>query len=1341
MKLKKKISLLLAAVMTTSIANVPFASADETTENTTPVWKTMRTLSGETEVPSTFTATSGKGASLSLETDSNPTYNEYVNLKLGVEGAGWVDFICDFDDFDCSDEGRPNDTIELELDFKADQLLTNNYSYYQFRFMGKSYHYPITVNKNGTINLKTTGGNDVGTLGKMPSTWKWDDAIEWARYKFVFTPVRYTIGEDTTNTYKGYKLTDMFVDGVSVLNKELDAYSSAKGESQFIWSARNKDNTYAAADCTRGVYLNLPFGGKTASERNIGIDNITMVSYNSAVSTIPDRGTYLSDLRSAYAVYNEKAAASASAAPMIKLLDTINSGMTLFENKAATQEQFNAKKAELDACIENLKYLPNQLWFDDFSEDTTADYTLAAGIPSLTIDNTTFADDITLGNVIKMTRGSKVATEEDKTASSNYPRFSLDKVTIPIGGDEIAATNGNNSFAEVEFDIRIDKNMLEGSTKTYNTAIFFKDTAKSANVFSLLLSGNGTMSYGYDDNTYEVQTSINNFTFDFNKTHRIKFVMQTTDENGNATQKMTGIYLDGENMLPEPVKFTNISSKSIMVGEEKTYPAVESTCINRIYFSPNKIENADDYALYVDNLRINQYNLENAANPSPVKDLSSLVLELRRKTEEGALIDTYPARYAVVEAEYDAVVADLKEVYTNQATSTDAQIAEVVAKSKAVTEKLDKCNSVILFDDDFEASASINGTVVADGSYAIGNALELTTSTEAQLSEGTDLFTTEYGENTIIVTEFDVKTEDFNANENAVLNVKLQDSDGTDASIIKIDTDSFNMISKKDGTYRRYNELKDGKWYTVRLVTRVTGDDGAAYGKNTKLYIDGNNLVSLSTTDFGRELLISEGTYDKLAFEISNGKAYIDNVKVSRCYGLDYEPVNYGQLITSIRKGIDKVNDSENHVVTDEILNTFNNALNTAKSVYENKASLADVEVANDTLCKAYADFKFKNESVKIGSVNFANADGTEAVYMTNGGKITGVNVTKLAEYNTNGDVIVAVYNENKTLASVQFVPKALADAEVDVRTTVETDITLPADVTGCTVKVMVFDSMASMMPLTDAYVPTDAECTIYVAGDSIVQDYASLSATQGNIWPREGWGRYVADYYVNTTKNNLAVSGYTTRSYIDNQKMKTVEENIKPGDYFVVSFMANDSTTTGVKRVDRYDFKNLLRYYSDIAEAHGAQVVYVTSPSYLSEANNGSFGGGYGNGYYPQLMRDVAAEVNAPLVDVYQKRIDLQNKKGYAYVESAMYLCNYTTLGANFDTEETPVGWDRLKANDTDKDKTHINDWGARKCASWIAEEMQNLDCGLRYRVDESTFYDFPTNLVTSETIASSAE
>lgn len=643
----------------------------------------------------------------------------------------------------------------------------------------------------------------------------------------------------------------------------------------------------------------------------------------------------------------------------------------------------------------------------------------------------------------------------------------------------------------------------------------------------------------------------------------------------------------------------------------------------------------------------------------------------------------------------------------------------------------DRPDATSLFSEDFESgTASMDGTVTSDSAYAIGNVLEVTSSTTAQLTEGTDLFSTEYGPETIVVTEFDIKTENFNENADAQMLISLQDSEAcADITRIKLDTSSFYMTVFADGTYYRYNELTDKKWYTVRLVTRITDTDGAAYNKNTKLYINGNNLVSIYAKDLGYEFLTTEGVYDRLSFEISNGKAYIDNVKVTRCYGFDNEPVNYGQLLTTIRKGDAKVADAVNNVVDATVLSTFNEALDSAKAVYESNASLDDVEVENDALCQAYADFLFKDESVMIGSVNFTDADGNEAVYLTNGGKISGVNVTKLAQYNTSVDVAVTVYDSSGTLTAVDYIQDALTNTAVDTRTTVPVDITLPADVTDCTVKVMVFDGNTNMSMLSDEYVPSNAETTIYVSGDSLVDSYVDSNGEPSKL-PRIGWGHYVADYYTNVKLANWARSGATTRSLIDDQRFKNIELNIGAGDYLIVSYMANDEKKESLKRVTQYDYKNFLRYYADVAKSHGAQVIFVTSPPRLTEKNYDCYNGGYSkDDYYCQLMEAVAAELNAPVVDVYQKRKDLQTEMGYEYVESAMYLCNIDTLRINFNNPDLTE--EAYPATDA----THLNEWGAKKCASWIAEEMHNLDCGLRYRVNELSFYELPTgdDIVTS--------
>jgi hypothetical protein len=115
-------------------------------------------------------------------------------------------------------------------------------------------------------------------------------------------------------------------------------------------------------------------------------------------------------------------------------------------------------------------------------------------------------------------------TRSSDSGKSTYPRFSLD-FNLKTGEDAMF-TDGNNAFAELEFDINIDK------TGSQNTAVFLKDTVNYVNVFCLLISNSGVLSYGYDDNAKNnpelEQVTLDGYRYDFTKTNRIKFVIQTT---------------------------------------------------------------------------------------------------------------------------------------------------------------------------------------------------------------------------------------------------------------------------------------------------------------------------------------------------------------------------------------------------------------------------------------------------------------------------------------------------------------------------------------------------------------------------------------------------------------------------------------------------------------------------------------------------------------------------------------------------------------------------------------------------------------------------------------------
>lgn len=1303
--MKKFISLILVGLMMFSSISLPVAFADGS------VTVESYNFNESFDVPSQFSITTPSTGTRTIEIENlenAPTYDNVLKLTL-QSSPGWTDFYWNTASYETGDNIR----TEVEFDMQPYGVKTAGYSYVQFRLLGAA-SYPITITSTGSIKLYSTSGKEVETLGQMPSTWVWGDEMAWFRFKIVLEKSIYNVnGTD----YTIQKIAGLYVNGNDVLK-----YSSESTDPAFnrlLWGKIASDGTVSAGSNSAFRGINFVFSSKAALS-GLRLDNLHVVKYDKTQMTMPDRSAFIASIRKAWDAYKtsyeQYGAVSEYAEIFEAYRNSLNSAFNLYNNFNAIQAEFDSKIVELNGYAGELvgSYTPVPLWNDDFSTDTSSMYN-KHGDAVLSIDSTKGALDPTLGNMLEMSRNGDLS-------KSAYPRVSFN-FNLETG-EHAALTDGKNAFAEIEFDINIDK---RGSQ---NTAIFLKDTVNSVNVFSLLIGNSGELFYGYDDNAKNnpelVQVPLDGFHYDFTKTNRIKFVIQTTDERGVAIQMVNGIYLNGENMLPAPVKFTNVSSTS-------TCEFTDSSYINRLFFSPSKIEAVDDYKLYIDNIKINKYKLKNANDPSPVRDTYPLVAAIRKKVNEKSIAEASPERYASVMDSIVSSIAQLTSLYNNPSAS-DSDIAAALQVAEQVTAAMNSCNIFVIADENFENSSGIisGGEIVSDNTYQVGKALKVTSSASGSFNK-TYLFDNEnqsysasqHGANVYVMTEFEVKTEGFVRNSNAVLNVKMQGADNSDVNVINLaggDKPSINL--KIPGGYKRYNALEDGKWYTIRLVTSITGADKAAVKKNVKLYIDGNNLLSLTNTDAGEDIIASESAmyYDKILFDVTGGTAYIDNINVIRFYGSESEPVNYAQLLASIRKGDNKISRAiVGNNVTADIYNTFVNALTEAKAVYERNATLSEVEVANDILCQAYSKFLFKDESVNIGAVYFADIEGNEVPYLVNKGVITGVSLTKKAEYGYLGSLIVALYNRHNELVNVEVVPNVLMSMAVNERKIVPFNLSLPDDVTDHIVKVMLFNTMEDISPITKSYVPTNESATIYIAGDSIVQSYGD------DIYPRDGWGKYVGNFYNNVNVVNLAVSGYTTRMFIDEQKMKIVEENIKPGDYLMVSFMANDNTVGSIKRVDRYDYKNLLRYYSDVASRHGAQVVFVTSPARLSTTNSGSYGGGYGNGYYPQLMRDVAAEVGAHLIDLYQKRIDLQTEKGYNYVESAMYLCNIDTLKLNFTDKEIKES----KFESTDK--THLSIWGAKKCASWVAEEMKNVDCGLRYYTNGVTF-DFPENFAMAQ-------
>ncbi len=567
-----------------------------------------------------------------------------------------------------------------------------------------------------------------------------------------------------------------------------------------------------------------------------------------------------------------------------------------------------------------------------------------------------------------------------------------------------------------------------------------------------------------------------------------------------------------------------------------------------------------------------------------------------------------------------------------------------------------------------------------------------------------------------IMTEFDIKTE--NVDSTVTPSISWTGKGGKTVNTLTLNDNYVTLPYVNDSGADRvntYKQLSDG-WNRIRLVMKFAPESESYVGRNKKLYINGNNVHSLTPENSGGKLTgsASDAVYiDSFNINAAGGSTvYIDNLTFTRFYAEEYEDVNYGQLLTSIRKGDEALSGAKvGENITQPIYDTYLAALEKAKAVYTQKPTLSETEAANDELCKAYSKLIFADKAYEICSVSFADKNGADAAYLTDGGRITSVTVKKNADYGKSGVLILALYDKDRGLTNVMSQDKVFDGVAAGDEKTVDFNMDLPEAIDGDYIKVMLFDNIYNITPLTKALIPDNTvKRTIYVAGDSIVSTYDST------YYPRQGWGTYAADYFNDSIEvANHAHSGFTTRTFVGFSNFNKIESSIKEGDILYVSFMANDSAL-GIKNVSEYDFKNMLRLYADTAKGKGAEIIFITPPPVLYDVEPDDYNG------YTALMKETAAEYNAPVIDVWQKSVDLQTEKGRAYVEAAIHINNMDVLKLNFGEN----------INNSANDKIHISEWGAKKIASWITDEMKNTGSVLRYYASGNSF-DFPKDIKTS--------
>ena len=177
---------------------------------------------------------------------------------------------------------------------------------------------------------------------------------------------------------------------------------------------------------------------------------------------------------------------------------------------------------------------------------------------------------------------------------------------------------------------------------------------------------------------------------------------------------------------------------------------------------------------------------------------------------------------------------------------------------------------------------------------------------------------------------------------------------------------------------------------------------------------------------------------------------------------------------------------------------------------------------------------------------------------------------------------------------------------------------------------------LASLMACTFAH-----SAELYMAGDSIMAGYKPFE------WPQYGWGQSLKSFMKSPENlHNFARSGWSARRFRESGRWEEcIASKLNAGDWIIVSFGHNDMNKRRNKppkndysTIDEY--KAFLKGFAADVNEKGANIAFATSIAHSSgfSETNGVMhvdGGATGLGTYVAAMREVAAELDAPLLDL----------------------------------------------------------------------------------------------------------
>lgn len=229
----------------------------------------------------------------------------------------------------------------------------------------------------------------------------------------------------------------------------------------------------------------------------------------------------------------------------------------------------------------------------------------------------------------------------------------------------------------------------------------------------------------------------------------------------------------------------------------------------------------------------------------------------------------------------------------------------------------------------------------------------------------------------------------------------------------------------------------------------------------------------------------------------------------------------------------------------------------------------------------------------------------------------------------------------------------------------------------------------------------------VFLIGDSTVADYSLENDYKRKKYPITGWGQVFQKFL---TKDSLkkvnhliksdsaivvdkAMGGRSTRSFFEEGRWKEVFQSLTKKDLVMIQFGHNDAATD---KPERYTpiaaYEDFLRMYVNQTRQKKAIPILITPVARNYPWKDGKLGNAHGN--YPQAVRDVASELNVPLIDLTKLSAEFFTLKGKDFVTEKYFM--------NLDSgkyEAYPNG---------QKDNTHFQPAGAAELARLVFNELK---------------------------------